>query len=79
MNLKITDSLHFQASKVLIFFYCRNKYQREGILDISVVNCNQTQLITVNVVFLKSFAIAVEVETEYIVLTFDLVFYVKAQ
>ena len=44
-----------------------------------MVNSNPTHLSTVNAVFLKSLAIANELETECIVLTFDLAFYAKAQ
>ena len=42
-----------------------------------MVNGNPTQL--VNAVFLESLAIVDELETECIVLTFDLAFYAKAQ
>ena len=44
-----------------------------------MVNGNPTQLSTVNAIFLKSLAIANELETECILLTFDLAFYAKAQ
>ena len=44
-----------------------------------MVNGNPTQLSTVNAVFLKGLAIADELETECIVLTFDFAFYAKAQ
>ena len=39
-----------------------------------MVNGNPTQLGTMNAVFLKSLAIADELETDYIVLTFDFAF-----
>ena len=44
-----------------------------------MVNSNTIQLCTVNAVFFKSLIIADELETEYIIPTFDLAFYAKAQ
>ncbi|KAL8572752.1 hypothetical protein ACOMHN_030334 [Nucella lapillus] len=44
-----------------------------------VISGSQTQLSTVNAVFLKSVALADELELDCIVLTFDLAFYAKAQ
>ena len=44
-----------------------------------MVNSNPTHLSPVNAIFLKSLAIADELETECIVLTFDLAFYAKVQ
>ena len=52
----------------------------KGNVDyLPLVNCNPTQLSTVNAVFFKSLAIPDELETECIVLTFDFSFHVKAQ
>ena len=51
---------------------------RSNIGYLPVVNGNQTQLSTLNAVFLKSLAIADELKTQCILLTFDLAFYAKA-
>ena len=50
---------------------------RSNIGYLPVVNGNQTQLITLNAVFLKSLAIADELKTQCILLIFDLAFYAK--
>ena len=53
--------------------------KRSNISYLPVVNGNPTRLSTVNTVFWKSLAIADELETDRIVLTFNIAFYAKAQ
>ena len=52
---------------------------KNNICYFPVINSNPTQVSTVNAVYFKSLAIADKLETEWIVLTFDLAFYAKAQ
>ena len=69
--MKTKEFLQFKAAEVFIFFDYRNKYQqRSNIGYLHVVNSNPTQLRDVNAVFLKSLAIANELETEFILQTF---------